>query len=213
MLNTTKQIVLVEDQVLFAAGMREIIKSIEGAEIVDIIDNYENLVEVLDTRSIDILLLDLNLPGKNGFEILQDIRKGHPNLYVAILTMYEDIDIVEKAKKLGANAFLTKDASPDELAEMLYASKDDFFLSQRIKQKKRAISKIKEDNFTKIALITPREHEIMILYGHGKSSTDIAKKLFISPKTVETHKKNIFKKLGLHSTPELVRFAHENKLL
>ncbi len=213
MKNKTKHIVIVEDQKLFVSGMLELIKKLDGVEVVAVTDNHEGLEKILAAQKIDILLLDLNLVGKTGFEILKSIRKDYPDLYIAILTMYDSPNVVEKTKKLGANAFLTKNTSTDELQEVFLSAGNKFYTSKSLAEKKVNFDAIENDNFPQKAKLTPRELEIIKLYAQGKNKFEIADILCISPKTVETHKNNIFKKLGLHSIADLVRFAHENGLV
>lgn len=208
------EIVIVEDQNLFARGFRKILESIEYVEVIYTMESGKGIKEQLEFLKPDVLFLDLNLPGKNGLEILKSIRGAFPNMIIAILTMYEDQLLINKVRENNANAYLSKDASIEELKKVIYASPDDpFYVSKSIHDTKVENAEILADPFKDFAQITNRETEIIALIAKGKSTDQISEFLYISPETVKTHRKNIFRKLKLNSAPELVKFAYENNLV
>ncbi len=208
-----RNILIVDDQILFARGLKSLIEELPFAKVCDILSNGQHIESVLFNKSIEVLLLDLNLPGKTGIEILTDIREKYPNLIIVILTMYADEELARLTKKKGANAYLSKDASLKELEHVIFYIKNyDFYLGKHIKIKKN-INMIKEDKFDKFALVTSREKEIIKLIASGRTSIEIAEELNISSSTVQTHRKNIFRKLKINKSSELINKAYEYKVI
>ena len=127
--------------------------------------------------------------------------------------MYSDYVIAKKCKTLGANAYLTKDAEISELKLVVdLSNKSDFYYSDYV-NKKVEINNLKDDKFIKINKLTQREIEIIKLIVKGETSNEIAEQLFISPATVQTHRKNIFNKLDVKKVSELIKEAYENNLI
>ena len=208
-----RNILIVDDQKLFAEGLKSIIEQLRDVVVTGILPNGNNIEAVLFNHNTDVLILDLNLPGKTGIEILCDIRSKYPNLIIVILTMYSDETLAKLTKKKGANAYLSKDASLNELEHVIFNLRiHDFYLGKQIKIEKR-IKTIKEDKFNKFALVTTREKEIIKLLAGGKSSIEVGKILHISPSTVHTHRKNIFNKLKINKISELIKHAYEHNIL
>jgi len=208
-----RNILIVDDQLLFAKGLQSLIEELPEAKVCEILTNGRNIEAVLFSKNIDVLLLDLNLPGKTGVEILSEIRDKYPNLIIVILTMYSDEELAKLTKKKGANAYLSKDASIKELEHAIFNIKShDFYLGKHININKN-INMIKEDKFDKFALITSREKEIIKLIASGKTGVEIADELYISTSTVHTHRKNIFRKLEINKVSELINKAHEYKVI
>jgi len=208
-----QKVIIVDDQNVFSKGLEQLLASNDNIEIVKIVANSNNVMEVLKDHSCDTLLLDLNMPHKNGFEVLKEIRDVFPNLNIAILSTFIQSTFVEKAKKLGANAYLSKDAEIYEIIEVILGMHNSsFYVSEEINYKSKQPEFIQND-FIQHALLTPREKEILKLIGSGKSSKKIANKFNISPYTVRTHRKNLMAKLNINNISELIKYAYENKII
>ncbi|MCK5536840.1 MAG: response regulator transcription factor [Bacteroidales bacterium] len=205
-----RKILIIEDQNLFAQGLKGILESLPNTQIIGILNDSTELESVLKECKPNYLFLDLNLPNKNGFEILEDIRPLYSQLFVSILTMHEEESLLYKAKIVGANAFLSKDASVEELQYVLSLDvNSEFFIAQKIRDK---MNDDKKQFISYNSIITNREFEILKHIAKGKSAQEISKALFISPRTVDTHRKNIMKKLDIHKISELIIYAIENNL-
>lgn len=209
-----KKILICEDHQLVIDGLCSIIQDFPSFHVVDTVNDSSGLHASIVKNSPDILLLDLNLPRKNGIEILKDLRVNNPTIKVLVLTMYNKKTIVKKTIAEGANGFLLKNCSSEDLHEALnYVSKEDgFYYGQGVikaKEEKHTI----DDQFYRQVQLTSREKEIIKYLCDGKKVPRIAEIMHISPLTVETHKKNIYKKLGVNSSVKLVTFVHENQLL
>jgi DNA-binding NarL/FixJ family response regulator len=163
---------------------------------------------VHDTITVpDLLILDINLPEKNGIDILQHIRKHQKTTKVLILTMYNDAMLAKKLKDLGANGYLLKDFGEEEfVAAVKVVYKGNYFESPSLIPHANASSE------TKALYLTSREKDIIKYTVLGKSSIEIGELLFLSPHTVNTHRRNIYKKLNIGNIKELVNFAHVNGL-
>lgn len=212
--NQPRKILICEDHQIVTDGLCSIIQNFSGFEVVDTINGYTNLYRSLEIYQPHILLLDLNLPKKNGLEILKELRGQGNDIKILILTMYNKKTIVNKTIAQGANGFLLKNCSSDDLLEALtHVSKENgFYYGEGVVKGKQEDS-LKQDEFYKRIQLTPREKEIIRYLCNGHKVPDIATAMHISPLTVETHKKNIYRKLGVDSSIKLVTFVHENQLL
>lgn len=210
----TKKVVIVEDQSLFANGLKNMLEQDCNIQIEAIITNGNLVKRKLGTIHADILLLDLNIPGKNGFEVLEEVRSIYPNLIIAILSAYDSNDLIEKAKKLGANGYLSKNASLNDLKNVFWnCQKDDFYISEQIYKKSKSLKRVKTSYFAEITKLTHREKQILKLLCEGKNSKQISKMLNISQHTVRTHRKNMLSKFDFHKTTELITYAIENRII
>ncbi|WP_368668178.1 response regulator [Flagellimonas sp. S3867] len=208
------KILICEDHQIVIDGLCSIIQNFSGFQVVDAVSSYSNLYASLEKHKPNILLLDLNLPHKNGMEILQELRQTGNVIKVLILTMYNKKTIVSKSIAKGANGFLLKNCSSEDLLDGLkHVSKESSFYYGEGVVKGKKEDPLKQDEFYKRIQLTPREKEIIKHLCAGNKVPDIAETMHISPLTVETHKKNIYRKLGVDSSIKLVTFVHENQLL
>ncbi len=210
---TPKKIVICEDHALFADGLRVLLSFHARFQLAGQVRHEKELLPILESTPIDILLLDLNLGGTDGFTILEKVKPRFPQLMIVIVTMYEDEYLIEKAKKLGANGYLLKNANTEELISALdELQATDFYLPPSL-QKLRNDHAHQRFEFIEKMKLTKREIEIICLFAKGQTPEQISDQLFLSLHTVRTHKKNIMKKLGLSQGSDLVRFAFENHML
>ncbi len=209
-------VVICEDHQIVADGLQSLITSFLDFRVAAVVGSYAALQDVLQKNLPEVLLLDLNLPDKNGIEILKTLFDKKLPLKVIVLTMYNKRSIVKKVVGLGAHGFLLKNCSSQDLQDALHhvISGGDFYYGEGVKKlQASALGAIESDGFYKKLQLTPRELEIIQYLCDGKKVPHIADSMFISPLTVETHKKNIYKKIGVNSAAKLVSFAHENRLL
>ena len=211
MKNSTKKILLCEDHQIVIDGLLSIFKNRNDYCIIDYVKNGNEVISSVDFSSPDVVLLDLNLPEKNGIILLKEIKSKYPKIKVIVLTMYNKESVVKEVEKNGGNGFLLKNCSTQEL---IYAL--DFVFKSSAFYRGEGLAKesplLKNDEFYKKIKITTREKEIILELIKGLSVPQVSKKLHISSYTVETHKKNIFKKLNIHNSIDLVKFANENNL-
>ncbi|HEY3430374.1 MAG TPA: response regulator transcription factor [Cyclobacteriaceae bacterium] len=208
-----RKVFICEDHTIVLDGLKLVLEQFPEFKIIGNAGQGKGLLTTLESQRPDILILDLNLPDTDGFTLLEEIRSVNKTILIIILTMYNDESLVDRAKRAGANAFLLKNVDNQELIHVLRNAKQDtFYLSQSLKNESEK-KKMFQDRFTNRMKLTDREIEIIRLLAQGHSSAYIAKTLFLSTHTVNTHRKNILRKLEVSSTVELVNFAHANNLL
>jgi DNA-binding NarL/FixJ family response regulator len=205
------KIIICEDHQLVIDGLLSIFSNNPSTEVISYSKNGNEIQALLEENKPDVLLLDLNVPGKNGLEILKETKLNHPEIKVIVLTMYNNESIIEKVIDYNANAYLIKNCSTNELFKAIdhVQQSDEFYLGSGINRSMLD----KNDKFYKKVRITPREKEIIKELAFGLNVPKIADKLHISPFTVETHKKNIFKKLNIHQSIELLKFINEDGII
>jgi DNA-binding NarL/FixJ family response regulator len=207
------KIVICEDHNITIEGLRVILSAHGNFIVAGHAHNESDLLLTVSEVKPEIVIMDINLGSENGLEIAEKVRKIAPEVRILILTMYEsDPILIEKAKQI-AHGYLSKSTSSVELVKALNGIMNGGFYENAEARQKRLNGVQKRDEFVVKMRLTIREREIIKLVGLGKSSTVISEQLFLSLHTVRTHKKNIMKKLGLNTTPELVRYAMENNLV
>ena len=212
--------IIAEDHKIYVEGLKSILNK-NQVEIVEVDYDGQLLIEKLKLKRPDILLLDLNLPGKNGFDLLRQIKQEGIGVKVIILTMYGDPKIVKAALNNGAQGFLLKDQDIDELPQAIVCvhaggqyigqgvTKNGSTNGQKIPKKVKYF----KDGFTRKQYLTKRELEILNLITQAMSNKEIAKELYISDQTVSVHRKNIMRKLGVSNTAGLLKVAYEESLI
>jgi len=168
--------------------------------------NGIDLLELLRTRSADCLILDIDMPGRNGLQLIPDVLKLRPELRIVMVTMLVDRCVADAALAVGALAFVPKDAPLQELeraiAEALAGAT---YISPRVPKSSHRVSL--DARHKALHRLTPRQQQIVLLLGEGRSCTEIAKLLHLGPSTVTFHKHNIMRILALGADRELLRYA------
>jgi DNA-binding NarL/FixJ family response regulator len=209
------RIVLADDHALFRHGMRKIINDVPGMEVIGEANDGVELLEMLRELTPDLVVLDISMPNLRGIEAAREIRSLYPCTKVLILTMHKNKEYLYHAIASGANGYLLKEDSDEELLlaiEMIF--KGGTYVTQKLtgtmaQDLSRAIS-------GKYPLpsnsLTRREREVLKFIVKGKTNAEIADILTISIRTVENHRANIMKKLNVKKTAELVRYAVDHGL-
>ena len=199
-------------------GLKYLLKDEINLSISDSAANGREAIDKCKSGKVDIVIMDINMPVIDGIEATREIKRHRPELKVIMLSMLSDIDTVNKSLEAGADAFVIKDSSSDELHEAIrMVRKNKIYISS-------SLSYLFTDNNNKHnsqsdyirfsqSIISPREQSILKLIVEGYTNKEIAGLLFISVKTVDTHRKNMLAKLNLPNTAALVRFAIQNKLV
>ena len=208
-----KKIVICEDHSIVYVGLKLLLEQSKHYTLLGYASNGKELIPLLENEKVDILLLDLNLPDTDGFTLLKTIRGFDTNIRIVILTMYHEEFLVERARLEGANAYLLKNSGNDELIQALdNLDAQPFYVAEQLAQELTR-KKLFKDDFAQKMKLTRRELEIIKLLALGLTSQQAAVELSLSSHTVDTHRKNIFRKLEINSIADLVRFAHDNKII
>jgi DNA-binding NarL/FixJ family response regulator len=204
------RIILADDHEVVRAGLRRLLSIESSIEIIDEAENGKRAVELVKQHNPDIALLDIMMPIMDGISATKEI-KSFSLSYVVMLTAFEDSMHLEKALAAGADGYLSKDVSAKDLVEALkLISKGERAFSKsiiKIMQKKYVPE---EENVSQAITITKREQEVLNLVAMGKTSQQIADELFLSVRTVESHRYNLMQKLEISNTAGLVRYAVMN---
>ena len=208
-----KKVFVCEDHTIIIDGLRLLFDNHPQFELVGFTKYGEELMSSVSALQPDILILDLNLKEWDGFTLLEELRKTNASIKVLILTMYQDPDLINKAKELKANGFLPKNISNEELIEALSQVENGHFFIPLSLRQQLSQQELLRDQFVDRLKLTRREIEIIQSIAKGLSSVQIADLLNVSTHTIETHRKNIFRKLNISNVAELVHFAHENYLV
>jgi two-component system nitrate/nitrite response regulator NarL len=205
------KLIIADDHPLFIGGLRLLLESEPGIEILTIAGNGRDLLGLLHTHTPDVILLDINMPGFNGFEALARIKSLYPGIKVIMLSTYNEEHLIEKARTGGASGYLSKNADKAELLNAIATvSKGSLCFPGR--QAATGSSFDVGDVFLKQFQLTKRELELLQLIKQNFTNQQMADRLFLSIYTVETHRKNIMQKLGLKNPVELTKFILQYNL-
>ena len=206
------RLAIADDHPVVREGLRHLISDRPDMQVVCEAVNSNEIAPMLKENQVDVLLLDVSMPGGKFFDTLQRIRTRTPGVKVLVLSVHPEEDYALRTLKAGGCGYLTKDRSPEELVVAI----------RRIYQGGKYISaslaehllneKIGGTTATPLERLSNREYEILCMLGSGKRPMEIADELSISPKTVSAHRKHILQKLELESTSELIRYALEHAL-
>ncbi len=204
------RILLADDHVMFRDGIRPLINREEGMEVVGEAEDGLETVRLAKELKPDIIIMDISMPQLNGVEATWKIREVNPEIKVIILSMHSDRQFVIESLKAGAKAYLLKDSPFEELRRFILAvAKDQIVLSPAITDIviKDFIHLSKQEGSSVFAILSTRERQVLQLIAEGKATKEIAKDLFLSIKTIESHRRQIMDKLNLHNVAELTKYA------
>ena len=206
-------VAITDDHTIVIEGIKTMLKSNKEVEIVQSFENLKDTFEQLND-SIAVLLLDINLPDGNGINACKELLKKNPNLKIIALTNFEDSLFIKQILKNGASGYLLKNTSKTEMIEAIKeVMEGKRYLPKRISEILLNDSIGLETSSYFIPKLTAREKEILHLIIQEFTTEEMATKLFLSTKTVESHRSNLIQKLGVKNTAGLVRVAFEKGLL
>lgn len=207
------RIALADDHKMFARGLESLLEEEEDMEILGVFANGKELLDFLSKNPVDIVLTDMNMPLMDGMAVLQEVGALYPKTKVIVLSMYADVVIFEKSKKLGAAAYVLKDADPDELKYTIR----EVYEGSYIMSFQKVLAQNEDEPFGLDAFkekfkLSRRELQILRMIKDGLMNKEIADQLHLSIHTVESHRKNIHQKLGVSTAVDLVKKAIEMNL-
>lgn len=206
-------IMIVDDHPLFREGLKAIVNRDNRYSVCAEAGNGRDGIALARDKSPDIMLVDISMPDKNGIQMIRELKGALPDTRFIIISMHSEADYIVEAFRAGATGYMIKESAAAQLIKGLdTVAADELFLDNALSQE--VVFKLLQSSpdspggkDNPYSTLTPREQEVMRKLAEGLSSKEIAKQLFISPKTVENHRTNLMKKLGLKSTVELVRYA------
>ncbi len=208
-------IILADDHKLVRAGIKSLLENSDGIVVVGEASNGREAISLAKKLKPDIVFLDLAMPELNGLETTEKLNNEFPSIKSVILSMYTDTEYILQALRSGASGYLLKDSAPRELREAIETvMEDNIYISPSISGEiinnylmgRKKISQ-SDEIVTSREMLTSRQREILQLIAEGNSTKMIAEKLFISVKTVETHRAQLMKKLGIYDIAGLVKYA------
>ena len=204
------RILLADDHKILRDGLHSMLDAQQGFEVVAVADTGRKAVRLVDKHKPDVVIMDINMPELNGIDATRQIKASRPETKVITLSMYSDRHFIEGMLKAGVSGYLIKECAFEDMVKAVrMVMKDKVFLSTEITRAVigEYVEILRNGSQSRGEELTNREREILQLIAEGHSTKMIAEKLFISTKTVETHRRNIMDKLEIHTIPELTKYA------
>ncbi|MBR9921847.1 MAG: response regulator transcription factor [Bacteroidetes bacterium] len=208
----TVQIAIADDHKLFREGVRNLLNQEQNMDCIWEAANAGEVKKKLEELPVDLLLLDINMPGTSGLELLPKLKDNHPDLKVIILSMYETDKYIYAAIKAGADSYLTKDTDPVELISVIriVVREGVYFNAKTARVVSTALAR--PETATNLPKLSELELQILQLICTGQTNAEIAGVVFRATRTVEGYRQRLLEKTGTRNTAELVAFALRNKL-
>jgi len=206
------KVLICDDHQIIVDGLKSLVNSIEDFEVVATANNGKEVLEILKLLSVDIILMDIDMPVMNGLDATTLIKEKYKDIKVVILSVHSEKGMIKNLIELGVDAYLLKNSSRDELETAIrQVYKGGEYFSSGVTQ---SLLKKDEDKLKELDIdITKREVEILKLISSGLTNKEIGEKLFISHRTVDTHRTNLMRKLDVKNIAGLVSFALKKGLL
>lgn len=196
-------ILIVDDHTLFRQGLRRILESEEGFQVMGEAADGNEAIKIAKALNPDIILMDISMPHLNGIDATQKIKRHMPDTHVILLTMHEDLFLVDEGLKMGASGYILKRSVDRELIDAIFHVRSGrTFLPTKQPRTEKSTAAI--SSYDDLSL---REKEILRMLANGMTNKEISGYLCISTNTVETHRKNLMKKLKLHNLSEIVKYS------
>lgn len=207
------KVLVADDHALIREGLKKILKTAQEISVIREAQNAREVIEELKKGDLDVVILDISLPGKSGLELLKDLKQYYPKLPVLILSMHPEDRFAVRALKAGASGYVTKESAVDELINAI----------RKVVQGRKYVSpalaeKLAFDLETDTGKplhegLSDREYQVMCLIAAGRSVRQIAAELFLSMSTVNTYRARILEKMNMKTDAELIRYAVQNQLI
>jgi len=204
------RVLIVDDHPIVRMGLVRLLEHEPGLEVCGLAEDAPTALNALSSARPDVVVLDISLPGKSGLELIKDIKARRPGLPVLVLSIHDETLYAERVLRAGASGFIMKDEAAQEVAEAIRrVAAGEIYLSKRMVNRALLTALRGETSApgTPLERLSDRELEVFELMGTGMSTRQVAERLHLSVKTVETHRSRIKRKLGLSSATDLLRHA------
>ena len=207
------RILITDDHAVVRRGLEQVLEEEFDKVVFGEAQNTREMIEHLQKKTWDVVILDITLPGRSGLEVLEELKLTHPNLPVLVLSMHPEDQYGIRVLKSGASGYMTKESAPDEIVmaikKILRGGK---YVSPALAE--RLASNLGVDREKPLhEALSDREYEVMVMICAGKILKEIAQKLDLSIKTVSTYRSRILKKMKMENNAELIRYAIKNQLV
>jgi len=206
-------ILLADDHTLIRQGLRKVFDAEKDLRVAGEATNAAEVLDLLSSTKVDLLLLDINMPGRSGIELLQDLRRRFPKVKTLMLSMHPEENVAMRAIKAGAAGFVSKNATPEELLNAI----------RKVAAGRRYVSQTLADRLAEEIgkpgranpheSLSEREFEVLCFFGRGKTVSEIARQLSLSVPTITTYRSRILQKMNMKTTAELIHYAIRNNLV
>lgn len=205
------RVLLVDDHAILRAGLRALIKSQPDMDVVGDAGDASKAIELCGTCNPNVVILDLAMPGGGGLQAIDKIRSHYPQARVLVLTMHDDLAYLRSSLAAGAAGYLVKRAADEELLSAIRTVyKGRSYIDVALADSNlRGVVEQADINPNGLAGLSQREREVLELVAYGYTNREIASRLHVSPKSIETYRSRVLEKLGLKTRADLVRFALE----
>jgi DNA-binding NarL/FixJ family response regulator len=211
------KIAIADDYKIFREGLKVGLSADDTLQVVLEADNGEDLLKALETETPDVILMDLKMPIMDGMEATKEVRKKYPSVKVLVVSMYEDDKFIIHLMENGANGYLLKNSEPDEIRRSIYAVHENGYyfndLVNKALLKKLVLKNNLKPSFNQNVELTERELEVLKLICEEKTAAEIAKEIYLSPRSVEGIRQRLIEKVGVRNSAGLVMFAVKNGLV
>lgn len=207
------RIIIADDHAIFREGLKQVIETTVDMTVADEASNGQELLQKVQNNDYDMVILDITMPGRNGLDVLVELKNIKPKLPVLVMSMHPEEQFALRAYKSGASGYLTKSSPSTELLDALHKlSLGKKYVSSGLAESLvSGLSDISQNDLQNS--LSNREYQVMSLIGSGKTVGKIADELSLSVKTVSTYRAHILRKLNMKNNAEVTRFVIENNLL
>ncbi|MFC5475972.1 response regulator [Paraherbaspirillum soli] len=207
------RVLIADDHRIVRRGLHHILTASPGITVIGEASDYGGITEILREQPCDVLLLDISMPGKDGIEILHLLKKREPMLRIMVLSSHGPEQFAVRALKAGAASYLTKDGAPDELVEAVrVVARGRKYITEGLAES-LANHVIVEDELMPHQQLSNREFQTVRMIAAGRTRTEIATSLSISPKTVSVYRSRVFEKMGVRTNAQLTQYAIKHGLV
>jgi two-component system invasion response regulator UvrY len=207
------KVLIADDHPIVRQGLRQILAGIPDMAVAGEAVNAQETLDQVRAGGWDVLVLDITMPDRSGFDILKELKHEQPDLPVLVLSIHAEEQFAVRLLKAGASGYLTKENAPDELVKAIRKVVDGGkYISQNLAESLAFSLDVTSDR-PRHETLSDREFQVMQLMASGKTLTEIAEELSLSPKTVSTYRTRLLEKMNLKTNAEIVRYAIENGLV
>jgi len=206
-------IVILDDHLMVLEGLQTMLKNDKNITVTNTFSQGKDLLDFLKTNTPDVILLDINLPDSNGIDLCKTIFTKKPSIYIIGLSNYSETGFIKSMMRNGAKGYLLKNTTKNELIEAIKTVHSGSNYLPKVLKDKLLNESFGAQTSSFVPKITRREKEILTCIAEELTNSEIAKKLFISIKTVESHRKNLHQKFGVRNTAGLIKEAFTKGLL